>query len=154
MLKVIWRQIADTLVTDASEPTLDRGQAIRLATAALLIEVARADYDYDPIEFARLLELVASRFSLAPDDALELANTADQRVDDSVSLHEFTRVLHENLTVDEKAEVVVLLWEVAYVDGRLDMHEDSLVLKISDLLYVPRGEVMRSKDAVKNRRSR
>lgn len=153
MLKTIWRQIADTLDNEADRPAEDRGQAIRLATAALLIEVARADHDYDPDEFERLLDLVQRRFSLAPDAAVELANNADRRVDDAVSLHEFTKVLHEHLSVDEKAEVVAIAWEVAYVDGRLDMYEDSMILKISDLLYVPRGEVMRSKHAAKNRRT-
>jgi uncharacterized tellurite resistance protein B-like protein len=38
-----------------------------------------------------------------------------------------------------------MLWRVAYADGRLDKFEDSLVLKISDLLYVSRGLVMRLK---------
>jgi uncharacterized tellurite resistance protein B-like protein len=38
-----------------------------------------------------------------------------------------------------------MLWQVAYADGQLDKYEDSLVLKISDLLYVSRGRVMRLK---------
>lgn len=46
---------------------------------------------------------------------------------------------------DEKARVVSLLWEIAYADGELDKYENSLVLKISDLLYVSRGRVMRLK---------
>jgi uncharacterized tellurite resistance protein B-like protein len=38
-----------------------------------------------------------------------------------------------------------MLWQIAYADGRLDKYENSLVLKISDLLYVSRGRVMRLK---------
>jgi len=151
MLKDLWKRVTDTLGEQSAQPAEDRKSAIRIATAALLVEVARADHDFDPDEFSRLLSLVESHFDLLPDDAAALANRADQRVDESVSLHEFTRVLHENLTVEEKAEVVEMLWTVAYADGRLDMYEDSTVLKISDLLYVPRGEVMRSKHIVKNR---
>jgi uncharacterized tellurite resistance protein B-like protein len=46
---------------------------------------------------------------------------------------------------------VRLLWEVAYADGELDKHEDSLVLKISDLLHVSRGLVMRLKHDAQTR---
>ena len=60
-------------------------------------------------------------------------------------MHEFTQLLHENLSENEKARIIALLWKIAYADGRLDKYEDSLVLKISDLLYVSRGRVMRLK---------
>ena len=56
-----------------------------------------------------------------------------------------------NLDENEKARIVSLLWQVAYADGQLDKYEDALVLKISDLLYVSRGRVMRLKhDAQQN----
>jgi len=45
----------------------------------------------------------------------------------------------------DKARIVELLWKIAYADGRLDKYEDSLVLRISDLLYVNRAVVMRLK---------
>ena len=62
-----------------------------------------------------------------------------------VSVHEFTQLLHKHLSHDEKTRVVQLLWSIAYADGELDKYEDSLVLKISDLLHVSRGRVMRLK---------
>ena len=48
-------------------------------------------------------------------------------------------------SMGEKATIVEMLWRVAYADGRLDKYENSLVLKISDLLYVNRARVMRLK---------
>ena len=60
-------------------------------------------------------------------------------------MHEFTTLRHEHLSDDDKARIIDLLWQVAYVDGKLDKYEDALVLKISDLLYVSRGLVMRLK---------
>jgi uncharacterized tellurite resistance protein B-like protein len=54
-------------------------------------------------------------------------------------------LLHHNLNEQEKARIVGLLWQVAFADGRLDKYEDSLVLKIGDLLHVSRGKVMRLK---------
>lgn len=120
----------------------DREQALRTATALLLVDVARADQVFDELEMQRVIELMAKRFKLSDDDAARLVKSADSQADELVSLHETTQLLHRNLGEDEKADIVRLLWEVAYADGQLDKYEDSLILKISDLLYVSRGRVM------------
>lgn len=122
-----------------------REAALRSATAVLLLDVARADHVFDESEFERVLELVEKHFGMSPEDAAELVNAADDKAENLVSLHEFTQLLHNNLNEEEKARIVGLLWKVAYADGRLDMYEDSLVRKISDLLHVSRGRSMRLK---------
>ena len=127
-----------------------REAAIRSATAVLMVAVARADYVFDDSEFDSVLRLVEAHFHLSPDDAAALVNAADEEVDDLVSLHDFTQLLHNNLDDAEKARVVGLLWQIAYADGRLDKYEDALVLKISDLLHVSRGQVMRLKHEAGN----
>ena len=132
--------------TDSAAPDEDaREQAIRMATAVLMTEIARADHNYDDSELDMLLELVVKSFQISVEDAVELANEAAETADDYVSLHNFTQLLNKNLSEPEKEHIVSLLWQVAYADGRLNKYEDSLVLKISDLLYVSRGRVMRLK---------
>ncbi len=116
-----------------------------MAAAVLMTEVARADYEYDESEFDLLLELISKYFQISPEEAVELANEAGETAEDYVSLHNFTQLLNKNLSEREKGHIVSLLWQVAYADGRLDKYEDSLVLKISDLLHVSRGRVMRLK---------
>ena len=132
--------------TDATKPDEDeREQAIRMATAMLMTEVARADFEYDESEFDVLLNLITSTFQMSVEDAVELANEAAGTAEDYVSLHSFTQLLNESLSEPEKEHIVSLLWRVAYADGRLDRYEDSLIQKISALLYVSRGRVMRLK---------
>ncbi len=132
--------------TDTAEPDEDaRERTIRMATAVLMTEVARADYEYDESEFDLLLNRITNHFQISPEEAVELANEADETAEDYVSLHSFTQLLNKNLSEHEKGRIVSLLWQVAYADGRLDKYEDSLILKISDLLYVSRGRVMRLK---------
>ena len=123
----------------------DRAAAIRLATAVLMIDVARADHVFEESELDRVLQLVQAHFDLDPQDAAELVNDASDEADDLVSAYDFTRVLHKHLDEEEKARIVGMLWQIAYADGELDKYEDSLVLKISDLLYVNRAKVMRLK---------
>ena len=125
--------------------TPSRETAIRMATATLMIDVARADHVFDESEFDSVLELITSHFKLDAEQAAQLVVTASEKAEDLVSVHEFTELLHEHLDESEKSRIVALLWQIAYADGRLDKYEDSLVLKISDLLHVSRGRVMRLK---------
>lgn len=147
MFKRFVEQVANAIApSDSAAPDpAEREDALRLATAVLMVEVARADHEFSQSEFDLLLELIASHFRLSPQDASELADQASETAEESVSLHDFTQLLHNSLSEDEKTRIVSMLWQIAYADGRLDKYEDSLVLKISDLLYVNRGRVMRLK---------
>lgn len=144
LISQVVESISVTTTTQADRPS--REDAIRMATAVLMIDVARADHVFDDSEFDRVLELVQTHFDLSPEQAAELVDDADGKAEDLVSLYEFTQLLHHNLNEAEKARIVGFLWQIAYADGRLDKYEDSLVLKISDLLHVSRGRVMRLKD--------
>lgn len=147
MIKRLLTQAVEALTASTTDQTdaADRDAALRRATAVLMLDVARADYVFADTELARVLELVEAHFGLSAHEAAELVDAAGGEADDLTSVHEFTRLLHEHLDEEEKARIVSLLWQIAYADGRLDKYEDSLVLKISDLLYVSRGRVMRLK---------
>lgn len=147
MIKRLFVQVVQSITAEEStrERSEDRDAAIRMATAVLMLDVARADHVFEETEFDRVLQLIEAHFDLTPEQAAQLVNSAGDQAEDIVSLHEFTDLLHAHLSDAEKARVVALLWQIAYVDGRLDKYEDSLVLKISDLLHVSRGLVMRLK---------
>jgi uncharacterized tellurite resistance protein B-like protein len=148
MIRRILTQVAEVLSASGSAETdqATRQQALRMATAVLMVNVARADHVFDESEFDSVLQLAQAHFGLEAEQAAALFNAANEKVDDLVSVHEFTQLLHEHLDEDEKARIVAMLWRIAYADGRLDKFEDALVLKIGDLLYVSRGLVMRLKD--------
>ena len=151
MIKRLFVQVVEVISSPSTPETSteDREAAIRMATAVLMMDVARADHVFEESEFDSVLNLVESHFELTPEETAELVNDAGSKAEDLVSLHEFTKLLHKHLNEDEKARIIALLWKVAYADGRLDKYEDSLVLKISDLLYVSRGRVMRLKHDAK-----
>lgn len=116
---------------------------VPLAMAALLVEAARADHNVKEAELQELGTLLAVRLDLEPDQASDLVHRARDAVEQSVSLYEFTRPLHETLTYAEKEDFVRMLWHVALADRHLDKYEEYLVGKVSDLLYVARGDVVR-----------
>jgi len=149
------KRLFDQLVARISAPVSSdadgagRDAAIRMATAVLMIDVARADHVFEKDELDLVLQLVEAHFGLTPGEAAELISLASDKAEELISAYEFTRILHQHLNADEEARIVGLLWRVAYADGRLDKYEDSLVLKISDLLHVNRAAVMRLKHDAK-----
>ncbi len=147
MIKRLFIQVIETisLPIESEAGAEGRERALRMATAVLMLDVARADHVFEESEFDRVLNLVEIHFGLTPEEAAELVNEAGDKAEDLVSVHEFTQLLHKHLNEQEKARIIALLWQIAYADGRLDKYEDSLVLKISDLLHVSRGRVMRLK---------
>ena len=145
VLATLRRQIEGLLAGDAAGGTEDREAAIRLATATLMAEVARADHVLDVRELAELRRALQQQFALSDAQTQLIVDEGLKESESAVSLQGFTRPLHEALTADEKAGIVDMLWRVAAADGQLDKHEDALIAKIGELLYVPRSEVLRLK---------
>lgn len=123
-------------------------EGLRHATAVLLVEIARADHELSDGELAEIRDQLAAAFELGSNDAADLLDRARTAVEEAVSLHEFTRLLHAELSYAEKESVVEMLWRIALVDRDLDKYEDYMIAKISDLLYVARGDVIRIKQRV------
>ncbi len=131
---------------ERDEPGVD---AVELATAALLVEMQRADLVADALDEAEIRGLLARHFSLDDEAVSNLVSLANDRADRSVSLHEFTRLIHDRFDVAQKMTVVEMLWRVALADGRVDAHEEHLVRKVADLLYLPQVAYIKAKERAK-----
>lgn len=124
---------------------------LRMAAAALLVEMARADFNEDETELTRARELLAERYGLTPEGAAELLSAAQGESDHAVSLFRFTHLINQHLEMPEKLALMGMLWDVAYADGRLDKHEDALMHKLADLMYVPVKDLMVAKEAARKK---
>ena len=140
-LRKLMRSTVGTATGAAEQPADD----VELATAALLVELARADFSEDPDEFEAIARLLAERFALQPAALSSLMARATERADRAVSLQEFTRLLHEQLDAREKVAIVEMLWQLSLADGRVDKHEEHLVRKVAGLLYVTDRELIGAK---------
>lgn len=139
----------DSALARDNEDAAAREHALRVATALLLIEVARADYTDDVAENETMLESLKQFFALDDESAAMLLEEARSTADQAVELQQFTRRLHEQLSPAEKLRVVEMLWQVALADQRLDKHEDHLVRRIAGLLYVPHSDLIRIRNRVR-----
>jgi uncharacterized tellurite resistance protein B-like protein len=149
MLKALsdWMDQAFGQQDEPSSPE-NREHALRVATALLLVEVARADLAHDLTEDQTVFDLLRAHFELTESETRLLIEEAHQEADHAVELQAFTRRLHEAVDGREKERIVEMLWRVALADRQLDKHEDHLVRRVADLLYVPHGDVIRIRNRV------
>ena len=148
MLKALGELIDQTFRSDQRDDAVDDQHALNLATALLLIEVARADHNEDLAESAEIEALLRKHFDLTEHEIELLLQEAREEADHAASLQAFTRTLHERLDVPEKLRVVEMLWRVALADRVLDKHEDHLIRRIAALLYVSHADLIRIRNRV------
>lgn len=129
----------------AARGLLEQREPLDLATAALLIELARADFSEVSAELEAIRHLLQKRFGLGADAVATLLAEGGRRADDAVSLHEFTHRLNSELPESEKLGIVEMLWRVSYADGHIDKHEEQLIQRIAGLLHISDRERVRLK---------
>ena len=114
-----------------------------LAVAALLMEAAHVDGHLDEPERAAVRRILEQRFSLDEAAVRELTAAAERQAERSTQLFGMTRLLSERFSRDRRIEVIEMLWEVAYADGKLDPLEDAMLRRVAGLVDVSdheRGE--------------
>ncbi len=127
-------------------PTEDH---IQLATTALFMEMMTMDDVCQEEEHAAILSLVQKCFALSPEQAETLITAAEVKRKQAVDYFEFTSLINKQCSLEEKIQFVQSLWQIAYADGELNPHEEYLVRKIADLLYVPHSDFIKAKLRVK-----
>ena len=109
---------------------------LQLAAAALMVEAACLDDEFIAAERDRIAALTQARFGLSQDEAETLIEEAEQAVDASHQLHRFAQVIRDRFSEAERIELIEMLWEVVYADGRLHDYEANLLRRIGGLIYV------------------
>jgi len=130
---------------DDSQGEHDR---LHLATATLLFEMARMDDHIDDREREAMGHLLSERFSLDESMSAELLALAADTAHNAVCMQEYTRLLNEHFSQQQKVQMVRMLWEVAISDGVIDKYEDLFVRQVADLLYVPHRDFVRARHDV------
>ena len=118
---------------------------MQLCTAALLIEVSRADHSIDQRETDTLINTLKAQFKLNDNDLNELVTLAEEESNEAIDLYQFTRLANEHYNYAEKIELVEDMWRIAFADGNVDKYEDYVIRKVSELMYVPHSDFIKAK---------
>ena len=121
---------------------------LRLATAAVLLDIAYADGKFTPSEDGNVAGFLTQRFELSPDDARELLEAADEIRKKTVDHFALTHYIRKNAPLAERIEIVKTMWRLVYSDGKLSEYEAYLVRKLADLLGLEHHVMIDAKSAV------
>lgn len=139
------QSLVKSMFEAAEQQPAGRSHNLQLAAAALLIEVSAADFERHPEERKAVFDALTKVFELDETTVESLMEDADHLVHTATSLYEFTRVLNEHCTHEEKRYLVEQCWRVAYADGHLDKYEDHRIRRLSELLHIPHREFIQAK---------
>jgi uncharacterized tellurite resistance protein B-like protein len=131
--------------TASTESAEEKSERISLATCALLLEMAHADSEFGDEEKNLIISILKDKFNLSNSDASELIDLADFERKESLDLWQFTHLINENFSRQDKFDVLKILWSVVYADGKVDMHEEYLMRKLSNLLDMEHRDMIESK---------
>jgi uncharacterized tellurite resistance protein B-like protein len=143
MLKSI-RDFFESHIAATSTPS-DERHSIQLATAALLVEVARIDSQSTEDERSVVLRAVREKFGLGADEAAALIELAEAEMTQANDYFQFTSLVNRHFTQEQKLRIIELMWRVAYADAELSAHENHLMRKIGDLLHITHGDYIAAK---------
>lgn len=135
----------------------DRGERridpVTVAACALLLEIAHADDVFGPEELERIGRHVRVEMGVQEEQMREVLEAAEEERRESVDLYQFTRLLEDHLSREQRRKLVETIWEVVYADGRLSAVESHLARRIAELLGFQHPEVQEIKDRVAARYS-
>jgi uncharacterized tellurite resistance protein B-like protein len=120
-----------------------------LACAILLIEVSYADFKIDNTEINSIISLFEKNFKLSKQESEWLNDKALNLHKDTNCLRKYIKIINNNYTKDQKNNLIKMAWQVARADNIVDKHEEYMIRKLSDLLYVDHIDFIKSKISTK-----
>ena len=119
--------------------------SVRIATAALLIEMMRADAKISEDERRIITNTIRSKFGLNDEETRALLRLAEEEIREATGYFEFTSMINRAFTYEQKIEVIERLWDVAFADAIIDKHEEYMARKIAGLIHVSHKDFIEAK---------
>lgn len=129
----------------SGEESTNASHDTRIAACAILLEMANIDGEFSDSEKESIVAILKKDFRLSDEHAQSLLQASRDELNGSVDLWQFTNLINQNYSRDEKREIMETVWRVAYMDGRLDKHEDYLMHKLANLLRLTHKELIDAK---------
>jgi uncharacterized tellurite resistance protein B-like protein len=144
---MLLKKLKDLLGSEGTATREVEDRALELACAALMFEVARADFSVETTEQDAVTSLLTAQFNLSADEVSTITEAAVEQADAATCLFEFTRTLNELASDEQKRNLLGMMWRVAMADNALSRYEEHVIRKVADLLYVPHGDFIAAKQS-------
>lgn len=118
---------------------------IHSALASLLYEAARVDRNVTDEDLTVAAESLSRLAKISIVDAQQFLVTASKPENRPTSYHPLATIINENFSYEQKCQLITSMWSIAHSDNHVDPHEDHIIRKISDLLYVSHQDFIHGK---------
>ncbi len=139
--KYFGKSTKDTPASQEREASHD----IRVATCALLLEMANIDGEFSGAEQENIFDILKKNYQLSEEHVEALIEASNEEIKGRIDFWQFTHFINQNYSLGEKILIIEMVWEIAYADGRLNEHEDYLVHKLAKLLHLTHKQLIEAK---------
>ena len=143
--KILSNEDSESLKEENVNKSDHHEKQLQIATAAIFVELAKADGDFSDEEREHIVASIKNRFELEEEYVHELIELSHEELKDSVSLYEFSGVINKNFTFEDKYELLKNLWRLIYTDKTLDKYEDHLIKMIGGMLRMEHKQIINAK---------
>ncbi|KRT66338.1 MAG: hypothetical protein XU11_C0010G0053 [Candidatus Dadabacteria bacterium CSP1-2] len=132
------------------EEKVDQERKLEIATCVVLLEAASVDSKLSKEELQKIIELLKEKFQLSDSSVSELIETSKKEREGSTGVWPYTHLINEDLTIEEKYELMGMIWKVIYSDKTLDEFENYIAHELLKLLNLDHNKFIELKLKVKN----
>ncbi len=122
---------------------------LQIAACTLLVEMGKADSNFTQEERRKIISIMEDTFNVEEDYINELIELSEKKIDENDSIYEYTTIINNNFSNNEKFELLKNLWRLIYTDDSLNKYEEHLVKKIGTLLNIEYSNIIGAKLLIK-----
>ena len=121
---------------------------IQVYTSALMLIIASADENIDPDEIKTIKDIIMDFYNLDSEITEKGLLDAQKLIDESIDVYHIGSFLNEELSKQDRIDLICCVFEVAYADGNLHFMEKHLADKISNIFNINRKELFKARKEI------
>jgi len=141
-----WKErLLKHLIVEPTQEIMEKFDRTHVATCIILLEIAKSDDEFSSVEKETTKTILKHELSIPDEDIEDLMKIAAEKREDSVDLWEFTNLINQHFSEEERIKIIELAWRVIYADKKLDKYEDHLVHVLAKLLRLDHSDLIDAK---------
>lgn len=118
---------------------------IVLAAVSLMLEVARSDSGGEQVEHDLIRGILTNEFKVESELIDNLLEAGVEKVEDATDLFQFTQLINDQYSHEQKEGLIYAMWRVALADGKVQAIEDHIIRRVAGLIHVSHSDFIRLK---------
>lgn len=144
MLTLLKRYFQDS-EKETQAPEVRLRDKILIAACVLMLEIAKSDDQLAAKEMKTIRDIIRTELEIPERDIGEILAIAEKDRENSTDIYEYTKLINQHFSREEKKQMVERFWKIIYADGAFDQYEDYMVHKLADLLRLTHDELITAK---------